>query len=285
MMLFVKNTVTLGKDCMLRVCVVLVLCVSLAYSDELAAFYAMGDTPYAPEDHALLVAQLYNMPSDALFAVHLGDIKAGASECTETVYYRAAEYLRTSRLPLFIVPGDNEWNDCKDPAAAWTFWDRYLMHFDRHWADAPQAERHPERDDLFAFFHQGVLFVGVNVVGGRVHDTDEWKRRHALCAAWIDAQVARYGSAINRLVILGHATPTEKHARFFSEVERIATDLDRPVLYIHGDGHTWQHAPLFEQADVLRVQVDQGGKAPPVRVGITDDDAEPFVFDRRLPGR
>ena len=54
---------------------VIALLVSSVTAEEIAAFYAMGDTPYAPEDHALLVAQLYNMPSDALFAVHLSDIK------------------------------------------------------------------------------------------------------------------------------------------------------------------------------------------------------------------
>ena len=45
-------------------------------ADELVSFYAMGDTPYAIEDHALLIAQLHNLPiNDALFAIHLGDIR------------------------------------------------------------------------------------------------------------------------------------------------------------------------------------------------------------------
>jgi len=270
---------------MLVVHALLILFTSTVAADDLAVFYAMGDTPYAPEDHALLVAQLHNMPSDALFAVHLGDIKTGASKCEEVVYYRAAEYLRTSRLPLFIVPGDNEWNDCSNPDEAWKFWTRYLMDFDRHWPNGLAVDRHAERDDLFAFFHRGVLFVGVNVVGGKVHDSVEWAQRHALCAAWIEAQVNRYQSEIQRLVILGHATPRGKHADFFDELERIAVGLNRPVLYIHGDGHTWERERLFDTGNVLRVQVDQGGKAPPVRVHITDDSEAPFVFDRRLPAR
>ena len=115
---------------------------------------------HAPEDHALLVAQLHNMPSDALFAVHLGDIKTGASKCEEVVYYRAAEYLRTSRLPLFIVPGDNEWNDCSNPDEAWKFWTRYLMGFDRHWPNGLAVDRHAERDDLFAFFIEACSLSG-----------------------------------------------------------------------------------------------------------------------------
>ena len=66
-------------------------------------------------------------------------------------------------------------------------------------------------------------------------------------------------------------------------MERIVIDLERPVLYIHGDGHRWEHERLFDTGYVLRVQVDQGGIAPPVRVGITNDSETPFVFDRRLP--
>ena len=57
------------------------------------------------------------------------------------------------------------------------------------------------------------------------------------------------------------------------------------MLYIHGDGHTWERERLFDTGNVLRVQVDQGGKAPPVRVHITDDGEAPFVFDRRLPAK
>ena len=41
---------------MLRIYFVLIICASHIHADELAAFYAMGDTPYASEDHALLVA-------------------------------------------------------------------------------------------------------------------------------------------------------------------------------------------------------------------------------------
>ena len=97
-----------------------------------------------------------------------------------------------------------------------------------------------------------MLFVGVNVVGGKVHDSDEWAQRHALCAAWIEAQVNRYQSEIQRLVILGHATPRGKHADFFDELERIAVGLNRPVLYIHGDGHTWERERLFDTGNRIR---------------------------------
>ena len=253
-------------------------------ADELVSFYAMGDTPYAIEDHTLLIAQLHNLPiNDALFAIHLGDIKTGSSKCEEPAYYRVAEYLRTSQLPMFIIAGDNEWNDCKNPKMAWGFWSKYFMHFDLHWKNSFSITRHPNREELFAFLYNGVLFIGVTVVGGKVHDRLEWSQRHADCSKWINSHLEKYNGQFQRLVIFGHATPTSKHDDFFNTLDKSADRIGKPVLYIHGDGHRWIQDYPFESTQVMRVQVDQGGFAPPVRVSITDNLETPFVFDRRLP--
>jgi hypothetical protein len=56
---------------------------------------------------------------------------------------------------------------------------------------------------------------------------------------------------------------------------------DKPVLYLHGDGHRWIKDRPFGAENILRVQVDQGGIAPPLKVTVTTDTDEPFEFDRR----
>ena len=75
-------------------------------------FYAMGDVPYAPNEDELLPKQIENLPSDGQFLIHLGDIKDGASACDEEVYIKVSSMLRKASSPTFIIPGDNEWNDC-----------------------------------------------------------------------------------------------------------------------------------------------------------------------------
>ena len=45
-------------------------------------FYAMGDVPYAPNEDRLLPKQIENLPTDGRFLIHLGDIKNGASPCS-----------------------------------------------------------------------------------------------------------------------------------------------------------------------------------------------------------
>ena len=71
---------------------------------------------------------------------------------------------------------------------------------------------------------------------------------------------------------------------FSMDMERIAVGLNRPVLYIHGDGHTWERERLFDSGNVqLACRSIRAARRPPVRVQHTDDGEAPFVFDRRLP--
>ena len=244
-------------------------------------FYAMGDVPYTPEDDAILPKQIAALPSDAEFVVHLGDIKGGSTPCDEAVFIKVAGMLRKSAHRLFIVPGDNEWNDCKNPAPAWDYWEKYFMKFDRHWENMLLVARQEERQENFAFFHKGTLFIGINLVGGKVHDAEKWKTRHRQDVDWIRKQVEKNGEESRCMVLFGHAQPATKHADFFGPFVEIAGEYSKPILYLHGDGHRWIRDNPFEAKNILRVQVDQGGIASPVKVIVGEDDESPFAFERR----
>lgn len=244
-------------------------------------FYAMGDVPYAPEEDTLLPKQVAAIPDDAEFVIHVGDIKRGSPPCDEAVYLKVAGMLRRSRVPVFIIPGDNEWNDCTQPDEAWKFWDRHFMRFDQRWQHELKVSRQPKHQENFAFVQGGALFVGLNIVGGRVHDAEEWKQRHAADLAWLRKHMSESGTSVRSLVIFGHAQPAEKHNDFFKPLTADAKTFEKPILYLHGDGHKWIHDRPFEAKNILRVQVDQGGIAPPLKVTVTGDPQSPFVFDRR----
>ncbi|MCA9016565.1 MAG: metallophosphoesterase, partial [Planctomycetaceae bacterium] len=221
------------------------------------------------------------IPADAEFVVHLGDIKTGSTPCDEAVYKKVFGMLRQSKAPVFIIPGDNEWNDCTDPDQAWRLWERYFMRFDRRWQHALPVIRQWEHEENFSFVTGGVLFVGLNIVGGRVHDAAEWKRRHAADLDWVRRNLRRFGAEVNSLVILGHARPVQNHSDFFDPFTQDALKFQKPILYIHGDGHLWIYDRPFAARNILRVQVDQGGIAPPLKVTVTGDKTTPFQFDRR----
>lgn len=246
-------------------------------------FYAMGDVPYVPAEDVSLPRQIAELPQDAEFVIHVGDIKGGKPPCDEAVYAKVSGMLSVSRLPVFIIPGDNEWNDCVDPNPdqAWQHWNRYFMRFDRRWQHDLPVFRQLEREENFSFVKNGVLFVGLNIVGGRVHDPDEWKQRHAQCLTWIRRNLSQFGDAVDRVVVFGHAKPSATQKDFFEPFSEDALQFAKPILYLHGDGHRWMHDHPFEAKNILRVQVDQGGIAPPLKVIVTNDPTKPFVFDRR----
>lgn len=250
-------------------------------------FSAMGDVPYTPEEDRLLPEQIGELPATAEFVVHLGDIKGGAPPCDEAVYQKVAGILSRSSCPVFIIPGDNEWNDCvdPDPHQAWKYWSKHFMRFDRRWQHDFPLFRQVEREENFSFVRNGVLFVGLNIVGGRIHDADEWKRRHAQCLTWVRRNLIAQGDDVSSLVVFGHAKPAGSHTDFFNLFVEDAKEFGKPILYLHGDGHRWIHDHPFAAKNILRVQVDQGGAAPPLKITVTDDLTEPFVFERGLTGQ
>ena len=255
--------------------------VALQAESPALTFYAMGDVPYASAEDELLPRQIAALPSDAAFVVHLGDIKKGSTPCNEAVYAKVAGMLRKSSHRVFIVPGDNEWNDCQDPDSSWAFWVKHFMRFDRHWESPIKVSRQPDRQENFAFTYNRVLFIGINIVGGRVHDPAEWKQRHQQDIVWIGSQLKKQGEESSSLVLFGHAQPAVKHKDFFRPLSEIARGYKKPVLYIHGDGHRWHKHTPFPAKNILCVQVDQGGIASPLKVTVGRDAKEPFTFDRR----
>jgi hypothetical protein len=246
-------------------------------------FYAMGDVPYAPEEDALLPQQVAELPEDAEFVIHVGDIKDGASACDEAVYVKVAGMLQKATAPVFIIPGDNEWNDCTNPAEAWDSWEKHFTRFDQRWHHRLPVFRQLDREENFSFVKNSVLFVGLNIVGGLVHDPAEWKQRHTDDLNWMRRNLRRFGDTVTSVVIFGHALPAAKHNDFFEPFNKDAQEFGKPILYLHGDGHRWIHDRPFAAQNILRVQVDQGGIAPPLQVTVTDAVADPFQFDRRKP--
>jgi hypothetical protein len=250
-------------------------------TSHLVRFCAMGDTPYTPEEYITLPQQIAEMPTDIEFVVHVGDIKGGAAPCDESVYLDVAAILRKSEKPLFIIPGDNEWNDCTDPDQGWDFWVKHFLKFDQRWEHSIKVAHEPKHEDNFAFMREDVLFVGINLVGGRVHDANEWKTRQQRDIEWIKQQLEFENRQVNALVVFGHAKLNPHHALFQKGFEQLATDFNKPVLYLQGDGHTWIKDHPFKAKNILRVQVDQGAKAPPVLIQVDTTSSDVFQFDRR----
>lgn len=243
-------------------------------------FSTMGDIPYGSMEDDLFRAQVAGLPKQSLFVMHLGDIKTGADPCVESYYQTTAKILSLSPIPAFIVPGDNEWNDCPDPAAAWVLWTKYFDRFDRRFAHSLPVQYQPTHPENLAFVSGGVLFVGLNVVGGRIHDAEEWRTRHADGLAFVRQQRLLAGPRIDSIVIQAQALLFLGHLDFKQGLIEEAQAFGGSVLYLHGDGHNFTCSRPYGLSNLLDVQIDQGNKAPPLTVTVTHDAQNPFIFDR-----
>lgn len=247
-------------------------------------FRVMGDVPYTPEQQVSLEQDLADLVASDTFFVHLGDITSDGSPCTESVYTNMSSTLTAASIPAFIVPGDNEWTECADPNQAWDLWEANLMRLDEHWSHNFNISRQPIREENFAFVHQGVLFIGINLVGGNVHDASEWAQRMTDDANWVSDNFSAFKGQVTSAVVFAHAfaDPNQGDRQQFGQDFVAAADaFGKPILYLMGDLHNWDvNHPYVEAPNVTRVTVNSG--VPSVRVTVTHDPGNPFAFDQRL---
>lgn len=248
-------------------------------------FYAFADLPYSPAEAEKLRSgiQAINRDGSHDFSIHLGDIKAGRDSCGRFYYEQCAALLRSLDKLTFIIPGDNEWNDCSDPDAAWKLWEEYFMGFEGNWPGRRFRLAHqPGRRENFAFVYRRCLFIGLNLVGGRVHDPAEWEKRLAGNAEWLEQHFTANRKKAKCAVVFGHAQPPADTAhlnnRFFSALQAAALGFGKPVLFMHGDGHILE-LERFLADNLLRFELN-GGKENDwlMKVAVAPGRKQPFSF-------
>ena len=273
------------RRCILSLLFCIALCAAPASAAPLV-FSATGCGPYSVAEEPLLeryVAKV-NSEMESEFLIHLGDVVPGTKKAwPESQYAKVASILKGSRIPVLVVPGDNEWNDLSEPDIGWKHWTKHFLHFERHFKRPPKLATQPSRPENFAWTSKGVLLIGINLVGGRVHDPDEWTARMRDDADWIRQQMSLHGDKVRAAVVFGQAMPSPDHEPFFRVFAADCKAFKKPVLYLHADGHVWELEKGWRAPNLWRVQTDQLGRNPPVQVTVTDDPNEPpFEFDRRL---
>lgn len=298
------------------------LSLAVGASADPIRFSAMGCGPYTPPDKPAVAFYLQqeNRERTSEFLVHLGDVfkmplvKKPAPATGEAVktpgqpeppgpdqmpieaeYRWTADLLsRSNSIPTWIVPGDNEWNDLEDPTQANKWWHKYYARFDERFPAAWTTERSPNRPENFTFTRKGVVFIGLHLVGGRVHDPAEWAVRLPDDAAWIKNVLTRPAmSEVRAAVILCQANPfvikpgesKDKFKVFLLPFREAAAAWQKPLLFLHADGHRWIDDQPWPEKNIRRIQVDMWDtRHPMVQVTVADagDVKTMFSFDRRL---
>mgnify|MGYP001825946563 CR=1 FL=1 len=133
---------------------ILINCVIINELHADVVFTVIGDTPYNNRAARVLSHKLNRIDNRSVFFIHLGDIMSGKSQCDEKEYASVADILSKSLKPVFIVPGDNEWNDCTDPDLAWQYWVKYFMRLDQLWPHKFNVSRQNSRPENFSFVNE-----------------------------------------------------------------------------------------------------------------------------------
>jgi len=245
-------------------------------------FYVTADVPYDAGQEDKIIRDLETIPGDADFVVHLGNIQdASVTLCPQSSYISARAILRASPVPLFALPGPNDWNNCPNPSVSLADWNANLGYFERNFVHSFGVTHQLDNEANFGFLTKNVLFIGLHLVGGRKHDKEAWRVRHAKNVRWVEEQIATVPQDKYRaLVFLANARPTQQHDDFFAEIFSDVNSIGKPVLYIHanaGSGKFEQYQPFDEASNLIAVQVPSGGSNPPMRVAVGKGDT-PFVF-------
>lgn len=180
-----------------------------------------------------------------------------------------------SDTPAFLVPGDNEWNDCirSEIDIGWDHWTNHFVGFENNWNHTFSVVRQPGYEENFYFIKKRSLVFGLNIVGGRVHNETEWETRLRSEYNWV-REVMLLNlvdmKSSDGVIIMAHAHPSEDHHEFFNAFRVFLRDElknEFPVLYLHGDGHDFLYTPSYHnQSNFLRIQHEGGTNEPILKI-------------------
>ncbi|WP_077490048.1 hypothetical protein [Sinomonas mesophila] len=259
-------------------------------SEESLSFAVIGDVPYGAPDVETFPAKVADINADASlgFAVHVGDIKNGSSECTDAYFARIRADFDAFAMPLVYTPGDNEWTDCHrvnngayNPlerlgALREVFFDEPGKTLGATMPVRSQAERGlPEN---VSFGTQRVAFAAVHIVGSNnstlpwtgLGETEPTAQQFAEVADRTEAGLAllreTFAAAKQRqdraVVVFTQADmfdpgyqdgwPIDAFTPFVQALVDEATAFGGPVYLVDGDSHVYhEDSPLAPGSEWL----------------------------------
>jgi len=205
----------------------------------------LGDVPYSQAEAEKLDAVIGRMNAQELaFVVHVGDVGSSArtQACSEDWLEARQRQFAKIRHAFVLLPGDNEWSECADPAQRLAAWRR------RFCAAVPglALERQPGHCENLRWRAGGMAFIGLNVPGGGNPALAD--ARMAATLEWLDESlsVAEEQRAAHIFVFI-HADPrfervgaTDSYARLRAALATHAAWFKGRLVLVHGDTHVYR---------------------------------------------
>lgn len=205
------------------------------------AFAVLGDVPYSENEIRELDRLIDEMNAHELaFVVHVGDIGRStlAQACGDDWIHQRKKQFARIRHRFILIPGDNEWSDCKDPVARLARW-RELF------CETPAAYCEHRRWEA-----GGWVFATLNIPGNNNNlGHPEHAPRMAAVLRFLD-EAAQVAEQRRGLVVLMQANPFDTlrrsgYAELNERLRLLGARMPGQVVLIHGDTHLHKDdAPL-----------------------------------------
>jgi hypothetical protein len=292
-------------------------------ASEAFSFALIGDMPYLPQDDVKFERLMDDLNADASLAwiMHAGDVKTGASPCSDEYLEHRLAMLQQFKHPLVYTPGDNEWADChRDTAGGFQPLERlarlrglFFSESDHSLGQpamplASQATEsaHAEFAENTRWVHGNIVFATLHIVGSQnanapfpgrtAADDAEAARRMEAALAWLHGAfqeaAARQSTGVFLMIHANpflDARPESPFRPFLLALEEAVLQFGNPVVLVHGDSHYFRiDKPLVSSLSGRHIEqftrVETFGSADVhwVRVTVHPAEAQPFTFNPQL---
>ncbi len=228
--------------------------------------------------------------NDVPFVIHVGDLSRPEYACDDQFLYQVKDFWENDiQKPVFYTPGDNDWTDCDrsklaNPqselerlAAVREIFFSEPKNLSPEW-QYEQSSYLPE-DELWVY--DGVLFVTDHMVStdnGReeilkdkpgevlylVDERDYYNEKwldHAfdlakdsnIEAVVIASQLDPFGPEDGRNDAFTRCLKNPAYGRFCYQIQNLADELGKPVLYVHGDTNAYCYDKPFLADNIWRL--------------------------------
>ena len=207
-------------------------------------FGVFGDTPYTEAEVERLEQLIDEMNAAPLaFVVHVGDIGSSQLACGDAWLLARKQQFARIRHPFVLLPGDNEWTDCKDPLGR-------LEGLAQHFCCPAKIRLERQAGRVLRARALGVGWNALRRAQRARAATTTCAIAEYAARAWRGVRLARrIGGAARqrelRLAVLMQANPVHHHAaRRLCRAEGAAAAIlgasARTIILIHGDTHIYR---------------------------------------------
>jgi hypothetical protein len=249
-------------------------------------FAVIGDQPYFPKlgntqqyptnsEYINVINDINSYRHKMEFTVHVGDIKAGDTLCSNDVYANNLSLFGRYYSPAIYLPGDNEWTDCHrannggfDPVERLNYLRNAFYTSNQSLGQRTLTLMRQSSDAGFEQYKENVmwnygavLFIGLNMPGSNnnhnrttglfIAGTEpEYAARNAANLAWLRKGFAAANAdpTVRAVVVLAQANPFERYLEtgytdsgykdYIKELRLQTALFNKPVMYVGGDTHT-----------------------------------------------